>query len=311
MTKKLAILLIIVFAISVSIVACRQKSADTQKIGDIEIQIIDPASLKDKELQKWYEDSYRDKFSHSVSYVDGYKYVLICAGEMPTAGYTVNITDAVRENGTIVFYAKLISPDAKQMTAQVLTYPHILFRINEKEEITIRAELDMGGVTWIKPANPEEFADLQGIFIGLADNNFIEIKLDKNIDLPGDTQPVVFKLTDAVKGYFDKDSAEYKGINDNDPVRFDCTKTADGQWEISKIEKLSNGIKEGSVSGEYVGQIDSNSVEIKINGIPGTFRLNDTLKDYFEKNEIKTGTKVLIKYKLEAGMQILTEIKAE
>lgn len=310
MTKKLAVLLILVFAVSMSITACRQKSVDTQRIGDIEIQIIDPASLKDKELKKWYEDSYQEKFSHSVSYVDGYKYVLICAGEMPTAGYTVNLTDAVRENGTIVFYAKLISPDAKQMTAQVLTYPHILFRISEKEEITIRAELDMGGVTWIKPASPEEFADLQGVYIGLADNNFIEIKLDKNIDLPGDTQPVIFKLTDSVKSYFDKDSADYKGFNENDPVRFDCAKTEDGQWEITKIEKLSVGNK-GSITGEYVGQIDANSVEIKINGLPGTFRLNDSLKEYFEKNEIKTGTKVLIKYELEAGMQILTEIKAE
>jgi len=275
----------------------------------VEIQIVDPASLKDNELKKWYEDSYKERFTHSVSYIDGYKYVLICAGEMPTDGYNVGITDANKENGTMVFYAKLISPKPEQKTAQVLTYPHVLFRISEKEELTVRAELDMGGFTGTEKTVSDKFVDLQGVYIGLADNNFIEIKLDKNIDLPGDTQPVVFKLTDSIMGSFIKGSAEYQDFKENDSVRFDCIKTAEGQWEIIKIEKISGDKKADSITGEYVGQIDANSVEIIINGTPGTFRLDDSVKTFFETNEIEEGTNVAIRYKLEAGMQILTELK--
>lgn len=310
MTKKFIIFIIFIFVLSASIItACGQKSPENKKIGDVEFQIIDPASLKDNELKSWYEDSYKERFTHSVSYIDGYKYVLICAGKMPTDGYNVSITDVKKENETIVFYAKLISPKPEQKTAQVLTYPHVLFRINEKEEITVRAELDMGGIIGNQGTISEKYIDLQGIYIGLADNNFIEIKLDKNIDLPGDTQPVVFKLTDSIIGYFSKDSTEYKDFKENDSVRFDCTKNKEGQWEINKIEKISDGSKEDSITGEYVGQIDGNSVEIKIEGTPGTFRLDDNLKAFFETNEIEEGTKVAVKYKQEAGMRILTEIK--
>lgn len=242
MTKKLTMLIIFIFVLSACfITACGQKKPENKTVGGVEIQIIKPTSLKDNELKSWYENSYKERFTHNVSYIDGYKYVLICAGEMPTDGYNVSITDAKKENGTIVFYAKLISPKPDQKTAQVLDYPHILFRINEKEEITIRAELDMGGIIGNQGTTSDKYADLQGVYIGLADNNFIEIELDKNIDLPGDTQPVVYKLTDSIIGYFSKDSADYKDFKENDTVRFDCIKNKEGQWEIIKIERISEG----------------------------------------------------------------------
>lgn len=205
---------------------------EIRQFGEISLEIIDPDSLQDDDLIEWYDASYQEQLSpgegsrvlsHTVSHVDGYKYVLIWAGEMPTAGYSLNITDAKMDNDILVVYAALTSPKPDEAAAQVLTYPHILFRLPDEEAAMVRVDLDMGSVAVVPPdSNPAEAKPVQGVFVGLA---------------------------------------------------------------------------------------DANSVEIIIDGVPGTFFLSDALKARLEKTEIPEGTKVEIRFNTETGMQILQELK--
>ncbi|PKM90188.1 MAG: hypothetical protein CVU87_03055 [Firmicutes bacterium HGW-Firmicutes-12] len=307
MAKKVVVLLVVLIFCLILLAACGQKGVENKKIGDINIEIIEPDSLVDN-LQSWYKDAYKEKFSHSVSYIDGYKYVLICAGEMPTAGYEIDLIDAKKENGAIVFYAKLIVPEQDKITTDVITYPHILFRVKEKDEVSIRAELDMSGIVSNQSIS-DNYVGLRGIYIGLADSNSVEIDIDPSFEFPGNGSSVVFKLTDSVIAYFNKDNSEYKEFKNNELVEFDCLRTAEGLWEITKITKITDSLQEESINGEYVGQADANSVEINIEGIPETFRLSDHVKYDIELNEIETGTKVMVRFIQEAGVRTITNIE--
>jgi hypothetical protein len=67
-------------------------------------------------------------------------------------------------------------------------------------------------------------------------------------------------------------------------------------------------------SGRYVGQIDNNSIEIKISGVPDTiaakaFRLSEEVKVKFNNYGLKTGDQIRFTYSLnEHGQGVITEI---
>jgi len=302
-------LAVIAVVLMAGLAACSSKGIQAKMVGDVEVEVLDPAGLKNQELRKWYEENYRVRFSHSVSFTDGYKYVLVCAGEMPSAGYEVELANARRENGMALFYARLIPPRGGVKTGQAVSYPHLLFRVKEKGELTVRVELDMGGAEINRVEYPERLSGINGVYVGLADNNFVEISVDKNAGFPQNSKTVVFKLSDEAKKMLEQGTPEYQEFKENDPVSFDCVRTKDGQWEITKMVNLSGFIQQEEASGEYVGQIDANSVEIKIQGVPRAFRLSDPLRTYFENNEVESGSAVNIKYVKEGDALKLVDFK--
>ena len=283
MHKKAIVFLVVAGLILGLACACEPK-AKVEKLGEVEIEILEPDSLKEKALKQWYEDSYRVKFSHNVSHVDGYKYVLICAGEMPTGGYSIDILQARKENGALLFYAKLIGPKEGQKVSQGITYPHVLFRVKEENEISVRVELDIGGSEEKETVNLDRYNGVVGVYIGQADRNFVEIVIDNTVNFPGSEKPVVFKLTGNVK------------LTPNDLVKLDCVKNEQGQWEIIDIQNLSGGKSTHTAIGKFVGQIDANSVEIKLDGKPYAFRLAGHVKLLTDMMQIAEGTMVEIKY---------------
>lgn len=296
MRKKTIIILLIVALIAGLAWACGAK-ATVKKLGDIEIEMLEPGSLKDKSLQQWYEDSYKMKFSHDVSHIDGYKYILICAGEMPTGGYSIDITNALKENGELLFYAKLVKPEKSENASEGTSYPHVLFRIKEDNEVSVRVELDMGGETGDLSTNSHSYSDIRGVYIGQADRNFIEVLVDKSVNFPGNEKPVIFKLNSDVE------------LSPNDPVKLDCVKNEQGQWEIVKIERISGGEFGEKSRGEFVGQIDANSVEIIIDGNPLAFQLADQVKLLTDLEGIAEGTPVEISFINDDGSMIITELQ--
>ena len=296
MREKIIIFLVIAALTAGLASACRTKTT-VKKLGEIEIEMLEPGSLKDKSLKQWYEDSYRVKFSHDVSHIDGYKYVLICAGEMPTGGYSIEITRALQENGELLFFAKLVRPEKSDKASEGISYPHALFRIKEKDEVLVRVELDMGGETGDSSVSSYRYKDIRGVYIGQADRNFIEILIDKTVNFPGNEKPVIFKLTSDVK------------LSPNDQVKLDCVKNEQGQWEIEKIERISGGESVQTSRGRFVGQIDANSVEIIIDGNPMAFRLADQVKVMIDVAGIAEDTPVEISYIHDGSSYKITELR--
>ena len=63
----------------------------------------------------------------------GYKYILVSAGQKPTAGYSVAVESVLGYEDSIAINARLYSPGPEDMVATVITYPSTLIRIPADE----------------------------------------------------------------------------------------------------------------------------------------------------------------------------------
>lgn len=293
--QVLSLLLLIVLSVSLLLISCGPNTK-TLKIGDLEYEQVDPASLKEDVLKSWYEKAYKEKVSHSINHKE-YKYLLISGGEMPTGGYSIELVQAVKEQNGYVFKAVLKTPQPGQQVTQALTYPHILIRIKGDDNVPLRGELDFSAAEAGDNGDESGYNRLYAVFVGQVDNNAIEMVVDPVFSFPEGGKPFTFRLSDNIRNYFQSGGKDQREFKENDIVRFDCIKTKAGQWEVTEI--FNTTAKKpiyGPDKGEYVGQIDANSVEININGQPRAFRLSPDLRLQIEKSEPKTGQQVDIKY---------------
>ncbi|MCM8711488.1 hypothetical protein M2651_10690 [Clostridium sp. SYSU_GA19001] len=86
--------------------------------------------------------------------------------------------------------------------------------------------------------------------------------------------------------------------------------SADTSTKDNKTDKPTEKQNLTTSSGIYVGQIDGNSVEIKVDNKPTAFYFSDAVKESFDSNAYKEGCKVEITYyKNNNGQTILNSIK--
>jgi len=239
MTKTIKLLipvLALVFFLNTFIIAgCSQSTNKSGDNEDLSFKIIDPSMLKDEKLLDWYNSSYKKRGSHSTSGENGYKYLIISGGEQPTGGYAIELVGNEKNNNSLVFYAKLNLPEKGQIVTQALTYPHLLLRIKADEKTTVKAKIEFPER---KPEINQDYNTASGTFIGQIDNSSVEIVVDESPHFPESDSPRVFRLSEQVKEVFDKNNANYKGVEPNDKIKFDFRKNENGQLEIVNIEKL-------------------------------------------------------------------------
>jgi PrcB C-terminal len=68
--------------------------------------------------------------------------VLATLGEMPTAGYWINITAVNQEGDLLQVYGQANRPAADAMAGQVLTYPYCAVVIQRTSATTVRDQID-------------------------------------------------------------------------------------------------------------------------------------------------------------------------
>lgn len=91
----------------------------------------------DDQLYAWVE---KNKSNSGIFHknINGKNYILICAGEKPTGGYSVDILSATLVNpGKVYIEAKINEPDPDMMVIQILTYPCKLIVIESDDEISV------------------------------------------------------------------------------------------------------------------------------------------------------------------------------
>ena len=65
-------------------------------------------------------------------------FIILNMGEKPTPGYTITI-DSVQETADqIIFTVKEKAPDEGVMSAQVVTHPYTIVKVNSKKQIVIK-----------------------------------------------------------------------------------------------------------------------------------------------------------------------------
>lgn len=82
----------------------------------------------------------REQPGNRALVVDGVTYVLITAGEKPTGGYQVQISDVNEVGGRIVVNWRLSSPAPGTMTTQALTYPYSIIKFNNRNNLPVAVD---------------------------------------------------------------------------------------------------------------------------------------------------------------------------
>jgi hypothetical protein len=136
----------------------------------------------------------------------------------------------------------------------------------------------------------------EGILVGQIDNHSVEIEVEGI--------PKAFRLaeglviTDLVDGsrveitYVEADAGEVENGGDRRPL-------------LLSVEAIDLPPEINDVHGIYVGQIDSHSVEIEIEGNPQVFALGGGLT----VDHLESGTEVFITYRQEGQRQLLLSIE--
>lgn len=129
---KRYILLIVVAMIGSSISGCTFAEMKSEKIQDIEYQMISDWDMPE-EVLLLIEENQGTKIK--MSYTDqGKEYIIIGYGEQETSGYSVEVLEVYETETTICVDTNLIGPTPDEEIANVITYPYIVICIEENQK---------------------------------------------------------------------------------------------------------------------------------------------------------------------------------
>jgi hypothetical protein len=207
-------------------------------------------------------------------------YILISSGERLTGGYTIEVksvkTNAEKITLSIVIEEEKPADDA--LVIQALTYPFVVIKLSGSFENYNIKNTENDKFDAIPAEKVPVVIEKTGIYTGQIDNNFIEIKVD-NVEsaymLPEDFSWMLAEL-----------------LNSGDTVVFSYYENTNGQLVIWELDTEARDKMVTGVHGVLVGQIDSNSVEITVDGEPKTFRLIEQILI----GEFDDGDSIIIDY---------------
>jgi|GEM_PF-2043985 len=87
-----------------------------------------------REIKEWVASNTRQPFAGSKN-LGEWSYLLIAAGEKPTAGYSVGIINISDSRDKLKVYYQVENQPSGQVVAQVSTYPYVLVRILANEAV--------------------------------------------------------------------------------------------------------------------------------------------------------------------------------
>lgn len=142
MIKKLLLFIaaaaLIFTAFTVFTAAGCQNTGDKTDVGPI---LIGPeevlGAVKGDEVKTWVEESIVVKGLHQKTFGD-YDVYVVAFGEKPTGGYEVKPGEVTfAEPNKLQFEAVIVEPAPGEMVTQVITYPHIIFAVEQGVEVNV------------------------------------------------------------------------------------------------------------------------------------------------------------------------------
>ncbi|PKM86752.1 MAG: hypothetical protein CVU87_11195 [Firmicutes bacterium HGW-Firmicutes-12] len=231
MNKKILIMIVIVSLVISGCNVFTQDSDNDKKpqlqMGELSYEMINTYSKEEitADLEKWYEDNFKQEGLSSLN-TENHTYLLFSTGEKPNSGYGIESLRLIGTEKEIEVYVELRVPSQGEMTAQVITYPNILIKIDRDSREFVLEEIKE------IPAEKDLVKNDTGMYVGLIDNHSIEIKIS---GVPDEHSAKAFELTDKVKENFDN-----LGLNTGDQVHFTFYENNNGQRMLTSIEKIDN-----------------------------------------------------------------------
>jgi hypothetical protein len=221
-------------------------------------------------------------------------YLVVYAGEKPTGGYRITLHSLEKRNATLYLEVEEKVPAEDEMVIQVLTYPTLIVKLDHAYDSYEIAGIDNEPFPKISEERIPQRQEARGIYNGQIDNNFIEISVDGTAGaylLPEDLSWVLAEL-----------------LNSGDTVVFTYYKNEHGQQVIRELNTAERAAMIHNVRGIFTGQIDSNSVEIVVQGNPAAY----VPVEQIVISVVNEGDKVIFEYyEDQHGRRIINRMEKE
>jgi hypothetical protein len=133
------------------------------------------------ELTGWVEANSRERGIY-FKILNGKTYILICAGEKPTGGYSIQLDGVTMvAPGSIYITAEVISPSPDMMVTQAITYPCILIAVDDDKISQVGGTID--GYSYNLPKTTVDFEVLDTV--KMTSDSRLWDWIQKNVGLSG------------------------------------------------------------------------------------------------------------------------------
>ena len=132
---KRVILLILTLSLILVVTGCKSEKPEEKKLKDLDFTVLGDNEIP-MELKQIIEEN-----KHEVAkttYVDmGELYIIICYGDQPTTGYSIEVNELYETENTITVKTTLKGPDKNEQVLKLVTAPYIVVKLENIEKTVV------------------------------------------------------------------------------------------------------------------------------------------------------------------------------
>jgi len=127
-----AIVLIIIAAITITIVSCKITGTSSKKVADLEYTVVEDQDIP-TELMKIIDEKKENSLRLTYTTKD-YIYIVAGYGTQPTSGYSIRLNEIYLGQNAIYIDTNLIGPSKGEEVNEKETYPYIVIMIEKRDD---------------------------------------------------------------------------------------------------------------------------------------------------------------------------------
>lgn len=132
---KRILCLTIVLSILLAFVGCKEEKVEEKKLKDLDFTVLGDNEIP-MELKQIIEEN-----KHEVAkttYVDmGELYIIICYGDQPSTGYSIQVNELYETENTIAIKTTLKGPTKNEQVLKLVTSPYIVVKLENIEKTVV------------------------------------------------------------------------------------------------------------------------------------------------------------------------------
>jgi len=132
---KMIACLIVIMGCLLALGGCNEEKTKENKLKDLDFTVLGDNEIP-MELKQIIE-----KYKHEVAkttYVDmGELYIIICYGDQPTTGYSIQVNELYETENTISIKTTLKGPAKNEQVLKLVTSPYIVVKLENIEKTVV------------------------------------------------------------------------------------------------------------------------------------------------------------------------------
>lgn len=133
--KKLILCMLLTVGVITLFTGCREEPEEEEKLKDLDFTVLSDSEIP-MELKQIIEEN-----KHNVAkttFVDmGQLYIIVCYGDQPTTGYSIEINELYETENTLAVKTTLKGPSKTEQVLNLITSPYIVIKLENIDKTVI------------------------------------------------------------------------------------------------------------------------------------------------------------------------------